>query len=63
MAGNTSKRGFASMSKEKQRAIAAMGGAASGGNFARDRKRASRVGKIGGERSHRSRANATAATA
>ncbi len=60
MAGNTSKRGFASMSKEKQRAIAAMGGAVSGGNFRNDRERARKVGKIGGERSHRSRTNASA---
>ena len=54
MAGNTSKRGFASMSKERQRAIAKLGGQMSGGNFARDRKRASIAGKKGGENSHRS---------
>jgi general stress protein YciG len=53
MAGNTSKRGFASMDKEKQRAIAAEGGRKSGGNFARNRKRASEAGKKGGEASHR----------
>lgn len=53
MAGNTSKRGFASMSPERQREIASMGGKASGGNFARDRKKASAAGKKGGERSHR----------
>jgi uncharacterized protein len=56
MANNTSKRGFASMSKEKQRAIASLGGQASGGNFARNRKRASEAGKRGGESSRRSRA-------
>jgi general stress protein YciG len=50
---NTSKRGFASMSKEKQREIASMGGRASGGNFAKDRKRASEAGKRGGEASRR----------
>jgi uncharacterized protein len=55
MAGNTSKRGFASMSKEKQREIASMGGRASGGNFAKDRKRASEAGKRGGEASRRGR--------
>ena len=54
MAGNTSKRGFASMSKEKQREIAAAGGRASSGNFARDRKRASAAGRKGGQNSHRS---------
>jgi uncharacterized protein len=54
MAGNTSKRGFASMSPERQREIASMGGKASGGNFAKDRKKASAAGKKGGERSHRS---------
>ena len=54
MAGNTSKRGFASMDKNKQREIAAAGGRASGGNFKRDRKRASAAGKKGGENSHRS---------
>jgi len=55
MADNTSKRGFASMSKEKQREIASMGGRASGGNFAKDRKRASVAGKRGGEASRRGR--------
>lgn len=54
MAGNTSKRGFASMDPEKQRAIASKGGKASGGNFAKDRKKASEAGRKGGERSHRS---------
>ncbi|HET8670991.1 MAG TPA: general stress protein [Candidatus Saccharimonadales bacterium] len=55
--GNTSKRGFASMSKEKQREIASMGGRASGGNFAKDRKRASEAGKRGGEASRRGRSS------
>jgi general stress protein YciG len=58
MAGNTSKRGFASMDKDKQRAIAAAGGRASGGNFARNRKRARIAGKRGGENSHRKRQTA-----
>lgn len=49
----TSKRGFASMSADKQREIASMGGKASGGNFAKDRKKASEAGKKGGENSHR----------
>lgn len=53
MADNTSKRGFASMSKERQREIAAMGGRASGGNFAKNRKKASEAGKRGGENSRR----------
>lgn len=57
MANNTSKRGFASMSPEKQRAIASKGGKASGGNFANDRKRASEAGRRGGENSHGSRRN------
>lgn len=57
MAGNTSKRGFASMDKDKQREIASMGGRASGGNFAKDRKKASEAGKRGGENSHRGRAS------
>ena len=45
MASKTSKRGFASMDPEKQRAIASKGGKASGGNFAKDRKRASEAGR------------------
>jgi hypothetical protein len=57
MADNTSKRGFASMSKEKQRAIASLGGRASGGNFARNPKRASEAGKRGGESSRRGTAS------
>lgn len=42
-----SNRGFASMDKDKQRAIASMGGRASGGNFANDRQKASEAGKKG----------------
>ena len=34
--GNTSNRGFASMSKKKQREIASMGGKASGGGSRRN---------------------------
>jgi len=51
---NKSKRGFAAMDEEKQREIASMGGKASGGNFAKDRKKASEAGKKGGENSRRS---------
>jgi general stress protein YciG len=47
------KRGFAAMDEERQRQIASMGGKASGGNFARDRKKASIAGKKGGEISRR----------
>lgn len=50
MAGNTSKRGFASMSKERQKEIASMGGSASGGNFKNNRERARQAGKKGGSR-------------
>lgn len=63
---DTSNRGFASMDEDKQREIASEGGKASGGNFAKDRKRASEAGKKGaaaepkeakrrgGQNSHRS---------
>lgn len=44
---NTSNRGFASMSEDKQRRIASMGGKASGGNFRNDPQRASEAGKKG----------------
>lgn len=50
---STRTRGFASMSPEKQRAIASKGGKASGGNFKNDPRRASRAGKKGGQNSHR----------
>lgn len=45
-----SNRGFASMSKEKQREIASKGGKASGGNFKNDPARAARAGQKGGSR-------------
>lgn len=48
MAGSSKKRGFAAMSKSKQREIARMGGKASGGNFKNDPQRASEAGKKGG---------------
>lgn len=50
MAGNTSKRGFASMDEDKQREIASKGGKASGGNFKNNRQKASEAGKKGGSR-------------
>ena len=50
MARGTSKRGFASMDKERQREIASKGGKASGGNFKNDRQKASEAGKKGGSR-------------
>ncbi len=51
---NTSKRGFASMDESKQKEIASKGGKASGGNFAKDRKKASEAGKKGGQNSSNS---------
>ena len=63
----TDNRGFASMNENRQKEIASMGGKASSGNFANDRKRASEAGKKGaqsqpieakrrgGENSHRNR--------
>lgn len=50
-----SKRGFASMDPEKQRAIAAKGGAsvpAHRRSFAQDRDLATRAGTVGGQNSH-----------
>jgi general stress protein YciG len=47
---NTSKRGFASMDKEKQREIASKGGQQSSGNFKNDREKASEAGKKGGSK-------------
>lgn len=49
----SSKRGFAAMDTEKQRAIAAKGGRSQGkennpGNFANDPKRAREAGRKGG---------------
>lgn len=55
MAKDNSNRGFASMSPEKQREIASMGGKASSGNFKNDPARASKAGKKGGQASSRSR--------
>jgi len=54
MAG-TSKRGFASMDRTKQREIASKGGSASGGNFKNNPQRASEAGRKGGKASHRGR--------
>lgn len=48
-----SARGFAAMTPERRREIASHGGSASGGNFKRDRAKASRAGKIGGSKSRR----------
>jgi len=48
-AGDTSKRGFASMDDEKQRDISSKGGQTSGGNFKNDPNRASEAGKKGGQ--------------
>ncbi|HSX18604.1 MAG TPA: KGG domain-containing protein [Candidatus Saccharimonadales bacterium] len=45
-----SKRGFASMDEEKQRAIASLGGKASPQNFAKNRELASKAGRIGGSK-------------
>jgi general stress protein YciG len=45
----TDDRGFASMDEDKQREIASKGGQASGGNFAKDRKKASEAGKKGAQ--------------
>lgn len=50
MAGNKSKRGFASMDPAKQKEIASRGGKASGGNFRNDPMRASEAGRKGGSR-------------
>lgn len=49
MAGSTSNRGFASMDKNKQRAIAAAGGRASSGSFTKGDPRASAAGRRGAE--------------
>lgn len=49
MANNTSKRGFASMNADKQRAIASKGGKASGGQFKSGDERTKRAAKKGGE--------------
>lgn len=44
------KKGFAVMSKEKRREIAARGGRASGGNFKNNPERARLCGKKGGSK-------------
>jgi len=54
----TSRRGFASMSAERRREIAAKGGRSQGkrnnpGNFANNREKAAAAGRIGGQRSNR----------
>lgn len=46
-------RGFAAMTPEKRRAIAARGGANSGGNFKHDREKAAIAGRKGGRTSRR----------
>jgi general stress protein YciG len=46
---DTSNRGFASMSEERQREIASKGGQASGGNFKNDPERAAEAGHKGGQ--------------
>lgn len=57
---STADRGFASMDPERQREIASKGGHSQGkannpGNFARDREKARRAGKKGGEAVSRDR--------
>lgn len=52
---NTSKRGFASMSEDKQREIASQGGQSQGkennpANFANDKQKAKRAGHEGGSK-------------
>lgn len=49
MADNTSNRGFASMSDDKQRDIASKGGQASGGQFKEGGRKAKEAGKKGAE--------------
>lgn len=46
---DTSNRGFASMSEDKQREIASKGGKASGGKFKSGDKRTSEAGRRGAE--------------
>lgn len=55
---NISKRGFASMSPERRREIARMGGAAVPGNkrsFSQDRSLASTAGALGGSKTQKVR--------
>lgn len=61
---NTSQRGFASMDREKQRAIASKGGQSvppEKRSFSQDRQLAAEAGRKGGERSHGGRKTTTAA--
>lgn len=63
-ASGTSRRGFAVMDKDKQRAIAAKGGRSQGkennsGNFANNREKARAAGRKGGQASHGSRRSGT----
>jgi len=51
MADTPSKRGFAAMDEEAQRAIASKGGKASPGNFRNDPEKARRAGRKGGLKS------------
>lgn len=56
----SSRRGFAVMDRDKQRAIAAKGGRSQGkennsGNFANNREKARAAGRKGGQASHGSR--------
>jgi general stress protein YciG len=46
---DASRRGFASMDKDRQREIAREGGKASGGNFKKDPERAAEAGRKGGQ--------------
>lgn len=48
---NKPLRGFAALSPERRQEIARKGGSASGGNFAKDKARAARMGQIGGQQS------------
>lgn len=55
---NKGKQGFASMKPERVREIASMGGRAQNksnnpGNFANDREKARRAGRVGGAKSRR----------
>jgi general stress protein YciG len=52
MANNTDNRGLGSsnMSEEKKHEIQSAGGSASGGNFKKDKAKASRAGREGGSR-------------
>ncbi|MBO9502461.1 general stress protein [Brevundimonas sp. A19_0] len=65
-ASGVSKRGFASMDPERQRAIARKGGASVPSekrSFSQDRALAAQAGRKGGEASHGSRRTEETATA